>query len=329
MPQGTAIGSRNDSDQANRPMTATAPNRTLAAAGAIMVYAIIIGFTDNYVRVIAADAGLWQFHMVRTLMVLALIAVALRPLGLRIRPVSAARVAARSAVHGAGMLIYFGCLAFLPVAQVAAGLFTAPIFVLLISRVVYGTPIGPVRIAAVVLGFLGVLLMLAPGSQAPLGPASVFPVVAGAFYAMGNIATRQWCATESAEVLTLGFFGALGLAGTIGVVVLTLWPIDAPAGAAGFVLRGWGPLDATALGLIFVQAVGSLIGVGMMVKGYQLAEATRVAVFEYMILPFAALWGWLIWAEVLPPVAIVGMGLIAGAGVLIALRSTAPAPAAG
>jgi hypothetical protein len=56
-------------------------NRTLAAAAAVLGFAVIIGFTDNFVRVIASDAGLWQFHAVRTLMALALLAVAARPSG--------------------------------------------------------------------------------------------------------------------------------------------------------------------------------------------------------------------------------------------------------
>ena len=40
-------------------------DKTLLAAGLILIYATIIGFTDNYVRVIASEAGLWQFHFTR------------------------------------------------------------------------------------------------------------------------------------------------------------------------------------------------------------------------------------------------------------------------
>ena len=48
-------------------------DRTLAAAGLIFVYASVIGFTDNYVQVIAENAGLWQFHVTRTLMAMVLL----------------------------------------------------------------------------------------------------------------------------------------------------------------------------------------------------------------------------------------------------------------
>ena len=136
------------------------------------------------------------------------------------------------------MVIYFGALAFLPVALVAAGLFTAPIFVLLLSRFAYGHPIGPVRILAVAIGFLGVVLVLGPEAVSGASIAALLPVLAGAMYATGNIATREWCPDESAQTLLGGFFLALGVLGLIGMIVLALWPIPVPEGAEGFLQRG-------------------------------------------------------------------------------------------
>lgn len=297
-------------------------NRTLAAAGAILIYATIIGFTDNYVRIIAAEAGLWQFHAVRSVMALALFLAAAPVLGLRLWPRDLRAVAARSLVHGTAMLFYFGGLAFLPVAVVAAGLFTAPIFVLLLSRFAYGERIGPFRIAAVALGFIGTLLVLDPG-EGTLSPVLIAPVIAGFLYALGNLATRRWCAGESAETLTAGFFAMLGIYGVIGMAVLALAAPEVPGGTAGFVLRGWVWPSAGFLGWTFVQAAGSLLGILMMVKGYQLAEASRVAVFEYTILPLAAFWSWFLWGEMLGARALLGIVLIIAAGTLIALRSKA------
>ena len=303
------------------PMTAAA-DRTLAAAAAILGYAIIIGFTDNFVRVIAAEAGLWQFHAVRGVTALAILGVAARPLGLRLAPRNLRAVAGRSLIHGCAMLIYFGCLAFLPVAMVAAGLFTAPIFVLLIARFAFGHPVGPYRIAAVLIGFLGVILVLGPASGERIGAATVLPVAAGALYALGNLATREWCAEETAETLLAGFFVALGLFGLIGMIALTLWPLPLPVpeGVAGFVLRGATMPTGRFLIWTFVQAAGSLIGVGLMIRAYQIAAASRVAIFEYVILPASALWSYMLWAEVVSARAAIGMGLIFLAGLIIAVR---------
>ncbi|MDR0809041.1 MAG: dienelactone hydrolase family protein [Gemmobacter sp.] len=145
--------------------------------------------------------------------------------------------------------------------------------------------------------------------------------LAGAFYAMANIATREWCAGESAETLLGGFFAAVGIFGAIGLVVLTLWPQPVPEGVAGFVLRGPVWPSGAFLFWTFVQAAGSLLGVGLVIRAYQLAEASRVAVFEYVILPASAFWGWVIWQEHLSLTAALGMVLIATAGVMIAMRA--------
>lgn len=309
----------------DRPLPAApAPaDATLKAAGLILIYAAIIGFTDNYVRVIAAEVGLWQFHLTRSSLALALLGLLALPLGLRLRPKNGRAVAARSAIHGLAMVIYFGGLAFLPVALVAAGLFTAPIFVLLISRLAFGQAIGPLRIAAVVLGFAGVVLLLGPEAMAGAALPALLPVVAGAMYALGNIATRRWCDGESAETLVAGFFAALWGIGVLGLIGLALMPLPVAEGTAGFLQRGAVWPSSGFWFWTFVQAAGALLGVGMMVRAYQIADATRVSVFEYLILPASALWGWLIWGEVLSLQAVVGMALIVGAGLMIALRARA------
>lgn len=298
-------------------------DRTLAAAGMIVIYAMIIGFTDNYVRVIAAEAGLWQFHATRTVMAVGLLTALAPILGFRLRPRNMRAVLARSAIHGCAMVIYFGALAFLPVALVAAGLFTAPIFVLLIERFAYGNRIGPFRIVAVAMGFLGVILVLGPEALRGASLPALLPVLAGALYATGNIATRRWCPEESAETLLAGFFLALGVAGVIGMAVLSLLPLPVPEGTDGFLMRG--PLWPTSEFWFwtFVQAAGSLLGVGLMVRAYQVADATRVSVLEYVILPASAAWTWVLWGEGLKPVAVLGMAMIVGAGVMIALRARA------
>lgn len=316
------MGSRNAKDH---DVTATAlpfaKDRTLMAAGLIAVYAFIIGFTDNYVRVIAEEAGLWQFHFTRSCMTAVLLGLGAAIWGFRVRPRNWRAVVARSAIHGSAMVIYFGALAFLDVALVAAGLFTAPIWVLLISRFAYGHAIGPVRIFAVTLGFAGVILVLGPEAMGGASLAAVLPIVSGALYAMGNIATREWCEGESAQTLLAGFFAALGIIGAVGMLVLWAYPLAVPEGADGFLQRGAVWPSAAFWFWTFVQAAGSLIGVGFMIRAYQITDASRASVLEYIILPASAFWTWVIWGKGLEPLAVVGMVLIVAAGTMIALRA--------
>ncbi len=298
----------------------TRRNQTLTAAVFIFGYAAIIGFIDNFVRLIAQEGGLWQFHAVRSVMALILMGLCVVPFGLHLRPRRFRAVAGRSLIHGTAMLIYFVSLSFLPVGQVVAGLFTAPLFVLVYQRVLFGETIGIFRILAAGLGFVGVLLVLGPAVFAGQSLAALLPVGAGALYAASNIATRRLCDGESAETLVAGFFAIMGVMGVAGLGLLALWPLVAPDGAAGFVQRGWVWPPASFYALTFVQAVGSIVGVMLMIRAYQIADAGRVSVFEYLILPAASLWGWVLWNDQPDVQSLIGMVMIAGAGAMIALH---------
>ncbi|WP_338154211.1 DMT family transporter [Sulfitobacter mediterraneus] len=279
-----------------------------------------LGLTDNFVPHISERGSLWQFHLVRSVMAFvvlgAVVAFGFGSLRAK-RPVA---VLGRSLFQAGAMLIYFGCLSVLPIGVVVAGLFTSPLFVVLISILFQGKSVGLFRWTAVVIGFVGALMVIRPDPSA-LDPISFLPIVAGLLYAIGAVATRAWCEGESTLTLTAGFFGMLGVFGLIGVFVVSG---EAPAGHEGFVLRSWGPLDAEMLFWFAVQAVGSLIGIGLIFRGYLLGEASHVAVFEYSLLVFASFWAWVLWDQTVPVLGLFGMVLIALAGSIIALRSTAP-----
>ncbi|MBM1690149.1 DMT family transporter [Sulfitobacter geojensis] len=294
------------------------------AAASVLGGMAALGLTDNFVPFISERGSLWQFHFIRSLMGFVILGavVALGYGSFRMnRPWA---VLARSFFPASAMLIYFGCLSVLPIGVVVAGLFTAPLFVVLISILFQGKPVGVFRWAAVIAGFAGAVMVIQP-DPAALDPVAFLPIVAGLFYAVGAVATRAWCEGESTLSLTAGFFGLLGVFGLIGIFVVNA---DAPAGHAGFVLRSWGPLDGAMLFWFAVQAVGSLIGIALIFRGYQLGEASHVAVFEYSLLVFASFWAWVLWDQTVSPLGLWGMVLIAIAGTVIALRSTAAERAA-
>ena len=289
-------------------------NRPVAAAGFILASTVTIGFIDQFVRIIAETSSLWTFHVIRTAMIWALVLGWLALTGRRLRVANWRGLVARSGIMATALMIYFGALGFLPVAQAAAGLFTAPIWVLILSSAVFGLPVGPVRIAAVFIGFAGVVMVLSP-DPAAIRPLVFLPVLGGAFYAMGAIATREWCAAESALVVALGSFTAQGIWGLAGIAA-----IGAFGPGDGFLGQGWVWPDMEVMAWCVVQAGGSLLAVICLTRGYQLAEASLVSVFEYSVLGFSALFGLLLWGEALSPVSLAGLGLIAAAGSLIVLR---------
>ncbi len=287
--------------------------RLWAAAAGIFAYAMIVGYADNYVRVIAQSIGLWQFHATRSLMILAMLGLWVGLRGIKLRARNPRAVWLRALVQAGGILAYFAGLGFLPVPQVAAGLFTAPIFVLLIERFFYGAPIRLLQVVAVVCGFGGIVLVLGPAGD--LGVLSLVPVLGGALYGLSAVATRRWCAGEEALVLGGAFFTTIGAVAALVLGLTSLMPLG-----EDYILRGVAWPTGEALWWTFVQALGALVGVVLMLRAYQLAPAPKVAVFEYVGLLTAAFWGWALWGEWPSLLAWSGMGLIVLAGLLIFAR---------
>ncbi len=297
-------------------MTETRP---LAAAAAMLGAMLIIGFIDNFVVVIAERHGLWQFQFLRTVLTIPMV-VAMALLGVGVlRPVSWRAVAARSLFLSAAMMLYFGSLAFMPIEEAVAGLFTSPIWVMIISVLFLGERVGPIRIGAALAGFVGVILVLRPDAGA-LSPGVLVPVLAGFLYANGAIATRRWCGNESSVSLLAGNFLAMGLWAGLGLLAMTVFPQVAVSGPEGFLARGWVAPDATFWFWTFVQALGSVAGVWLIVRAYQLGEASFSASFEYSLLVFVAVWAWILRGETLDLYAAVGIGVIVTSGAVIAIR---------
>ncbi len=297
-----------------------------AALGAVLIVCgmAIIGLVDNFVRFIAEDAGLWQFHLVRSAIALPALVLLAFLLGQSVLPRSYPRVAARCGVQALSMLLYFGSIPMMPMKQVAAALFTAPIWVLIFSALLFGHRIGPRRLVAVALGFAGVLVILRP-DPANLSFVTLMPLLAGALYGLSNLLTREWCATEPVGAMLGGFFIAMGIAGAAALVLIDVFPPGpAAVAAAPFLTAGWQPVTGSLLFWCAVQAIGSLVAVGMLVRGYQSGETSYLAIFEYSFLITASFWAWMIWGETLDALAFVGMALIVASGVVIARVNAVP-----
>ena len=290
----------------------------------ILLAMALMGLVDNYVVVIAETTGLWQFQVIRSGIALVCLAALARWRGWRLKPHRWGRVTARSAVLSVALMIYFTALALMPISEAVAGLFSAPIWVMILSALVFARPVGPVRAAAAVLGFAGVLMVLRPDAGA-VGWTSALPLAAGLFYALAQMATREWCAGEGAVTLLAGFFVAMGLWGVVGLGVLAVHPLPVAEGAAGWTTRLWGAMSPAAWGWTLAQAGFSLVAVGLIIRAYQTGEASFVAVYEYALLIFAVLWGWLLLGDLIDGWAMAGIAAIVVSGAVIALRGTAPA----
>ena len=280
---------------------------------------LILAITDNYVRFISEDIGLWQFHLIRSLIAVPAMILFANLSSYDFWPKNLKLVALRTAILVLAMFIYFGSLAFFPISQVAAGLFTSPIFVIIFSVLFLGERLYFSRIVAVFLGTVGIFIVLGI-NVLDLSFLSFIPIASGAFYALASLALRRWCYNEPAISIMLIFFLGMGIVAAIMTFLIEVnqffeifmisktfltFPLKIPSEQTFYIIIG--------------HAIGSILGGILITAGYQKGETSFVSVFEYSFLLFATLWAYMFFAEFISSIVLFGMILIVTSGFLISL----------
>ena len=276
----------------------------------------ILGIIDNFMKFIAVEISLWQFHFMRSMIAVPVVVIFGLMAGWDLKPCRLWPVLARNMFLTGAMFVYFGCLGFFPIAAVAAGLFTAPVLVMFIDAIWSRRSIGPIRLVTAFVGFIGTILVLKP-DVGGLGWANLIPVSAGLMYAIGNVATRKWCEGESAVALLWSYMFLMLVFGGLGVIYLYFNPGD----PGSYLTRGWVWPSATVWGWIWLQAVFSLVGIGFIMKAYLIGEVTYVSIFEYSMLIFASITAYVLFGDRVGLLGFAGIGLIIITGIVISLRS--------
>jgi len=213
--------------------------------------------------------------------------------------------------------MFFLGLAALPLAESVAIFFIAPVLITALAAPVLGERIGVYRWAAVATGFLGVLVMMRPGTDTFRSEAFL-PLGAAFAYALMQMLTRRLGVTSKASALA--FY--IQLAFLIVAVLVGLGVGDGRfAGdthpSLQFLLRAWVLPDAPHLALMILIGVFSAIGSYMISQAYRKGEAAIIAPFEYCAVPLSVLWGWLLFDELPEGAAWLGMALIVAAGLFL------------
>jgi len=218
------------------------------------------------------------------------------------------------------MFFFFAGAPFLSVAQMAAGLYTYPLFVSLLAGPLLGEHIGRWRIAALIIGAGGALLVLNPFSSS-FSSVQLMPVAAGFFYACTILILRRDCRKENTLALTFAVAVILIICGLTGITVLSLFPPSSEIiEAMPFVAIGWPKLSVALLFALFFCSFLNLSGNICLARAYQTADSSWLAPLDFSYLLFAAIWGRFVFDHWPTSQALTGMILIATAGMVTAWR---------
>jgi drug/metabolite transporter (DMT)-like permease len=191
---------------------------------------------------------------------------------------------------------FFAGLFMMPFADAAAIGQFAPLAVTAAAALFFAEPVGWRRWLATVVGFIGVMIIIRPGTTA-FNWGAVFIIASIACIVTRDLLTRVISLDLPVSVITLSTLVAVGLSGLVrGLFETWVWP--APG----------------ALVLVVCAAITNCIGYFGVVAAMRYGDISTVGPFRYTAIPFAVLLGWLVFGEVPDMVAFVGMAIVIAAG---------------
>lgn len=221
---------------------------------------------------------------------------------------------------------YFVALAAIPLADATALFFAAPLFITVLSIPILGEKVGVMRMTAVTVGFAGVVIMQRPWADAESLDASrlvlLLPVLSALTYALNQLMTRKLGVESKASAL------AVYIQATFIVVSLCFYVVAGDGRFAEgvenpsiqFLFRPWvWPSPEDWWVMIGLGLNAAIIGYCLS-QAYRMADAATIAPFEYVGLPLAVFWGWLIFSDLPVWEVWAGIALILGSGLFVFLR---------
>lgn len=297
-------------------------DRKLLGVSLIVVAVFMMSVQDALIKHYSGDLSLWQIFTLRGLLAVPMLLLVAAFMGQQ-RGIWQEALQGWSLVRSLFMtLMYislYAAIPFLSLSVVAAGFYTGPIFVTLLSAFVLKEPVSLRGWLGIFTGFAGILVILQPGSDS-FSLWALVPVFGGLMYALANITTRSKCQTMSMSALALSLSLALLLLGILISLALMVWSGAELSREMPFLLGLWTEVGIAQWGLFLVLALLT-IGISITLVGaYQMASPPLVATFDYSYLVFVVIWDYAFFALSPELTTVTGMLMIIGAGVLVTLK---------
>ncbi len=209
----------------------------------------------------------------------------------------------RSLLNIAAAFLFFTGLRYLPLADAFAVVFAAPLFITALSVPVLGEHVGLRRWAAVIVGFLGVLVVVQPGT-ASFRIEALLPLSAALAYALSMLVGRKL--TRDLSTAAIMFWPS------VGAVLVTLFMMPAQ----------WQTPGLPDSGVFLLMGTIGTLGMSLITQGYRHAPAAVIAPFDYTVLFWGVIFGWTIWGDIPASNVWAGAAILVASGLYILHRET-------
>lgn len=217
----------------------------------------------------------------------------------------------RGALHGAASLLFFAAVKYMPLADVFAIYFVEPFMLTALSALFLGDKVGWRRWLAIVIGFVGAMIVIQPSFEI-FGLKALLPVACAFLFALYLFMNRA--VGEADSPMTMQVMAGVG--GTLFMSVTLL--AGASAGIADFEPS----LPASVLGLVLLLILGSISGYAHMlvVRAFRLAPLSLLAPFQYFEIISATILGYAIFGDFPNLSKWIGIAIIVSSGLFIIWR---------
>jgi drug/metabolite transporter (DMT)-like permease len=276
--------------------------------GAALMSASMAGFAlnDTALKYGGADLGLFQAIFIRGLFATAIMAILAYLLG-TFKHVPRARdlrlIGLRSVAEIGATLAFLTALFNLPLANLTAILQALPLSIALAAAIFFNEPLGHRRITAILIGFIGVLIIVRPGF-AEFSAYSLLGLVAVAFVTLRDLTARQLSPSVASVLVAFVASIAITLTGAIGVVLT----------------QTWRPPTSFEFGTLALAAVFLMIGYYCAVATMRIGDVAIVSSFRYTVMLWAITLGWLVFGDIPDLWTFLGICIILMAGLFTIWR---------
>ena len=213
---------------------------------------------------------------------------------------------------------YYLAVASLPLAEVVAIVFTAPLFVTAMSALFLGEKVGLHRWTAVFVGFVGVLIIVGPAGE--FGNQAVILAFAASLTYASQITITRYLGSHDTP-LSIAFNAMMIFTGACALLSLmmagAIISITSSHPSLIFFARDWVLPEALDLSLMIFLGFNGAVAFYCMSKAYCVAPASTIAPFEFTYVIWAVVFGYLFWSEIPRATTLVGLLILIGSSIYI------------